>query len=145
MKTITKNRRGTYDYEILETHVCGMVLVGTEIKNIKINKVSINEAYCFIDNNEIFIKGMFIEQHKETSNRLNHNPTRDRKLLMKKKEIVKLFESSSQKGLTIIPLEVFISDTGFIKLKIGLGKGKKSYDKRVSIKKKDLDRDMQRK
>ncbi len=144
MKIITKNRKKLFDFEIISEYICGIVLVGTEVKNVKNNKISINEAFCYISEDELFIKGMFIEQHKETSNKLNHNPTRDRKLLMKKKEIIKLHESITQKGLTIVPLELFLTDTGFIKVKIGLARGKKVHDKRESLKLKDLDRDLKR-
>lgn len=143
-KIISKNRKAYFDYEIIDEHVAGIVLVGTEIKSVKTNKVSLLGSFCFIENNEIFIKSMDIAINKETSNILNHNPTRDRKLLMKKKEIVKLHESITQKGLTVVPLEIFITDSGFIKIKIGLVKGKKLYDKRESLKAKDLDRDLQR-
>jgi SsrA-binding protein len=106
--------------------------------------VSIAEAYCFISNGEIFIKGMHVTEHKEGGTHNNHQPVRDRKLLMKKKEILKLHEKMSQKGLTIVPLEIILSTTGFVKLEIGLAKGKNLYDKRVSNKEKDLDREMQR-
>ena len=143
-KIISKNRKVYFDYEVIDEYVAGIVLVGTEVKSIKSNKVSLLGSFCFIENNEIFIKSMDIAVNKETSHTLNHNPTRDRKLLMKKKEIVKLHESITQKGLTVVPLEIFLTDSGFIKIKIGLVKGKKLYDKRESLKAKDLDRDLQR-
>ena len=143
-KIISKNRKVYFDYEVIDEYVAGIVLVGTEVKSIKSNKVSLLGSFCFIENNEIFIKSMDIAINKETSHTLNHNPTRDRKLLMKKKEIVKLHESITQKGLTVVPLEIFLTDSGFIKIKIGLVKGKKLYDKRESLKAKDLDRDLQR-
>ncbi len=145
MKSIKiKNKRAYFDYEISNENVAGIILKGTEIKSIKLGKVSLGGSFCYINNNEIFIKGMDIAINEKTNSQLNHNPTRDKKLLMNKKEIIQLFESVSQKGLTIVPLELFITDRGFIKLKIGLGKGKKNYDKRETIKNKDLDRDMQR-
>ena len=143
-KIISKNRKAYFDYEVIDEYVAGIVLVGTEVKSIKSNKVSLLGSFCFIENNEIFIKSMDISVNKETSHTLNHNPTRERKLLMKKKEIVKLHESITQKGLTVVPLEIFLTDSGFIKIKIGLVKGKKLYDKRESLKAKDLDRDLQR-
>jgi SsrA-binding protein len=144
MKSITKNKRAYFEYSILEKHIAGIQLQGSEVKSIKASKVSIAEAYCFISNGEIFIKGMHVTEHKEGGTHNNHQPVRDRKLLMKKKEILKLHEKMSQKGLTIVPLEIILSNTGFVKLEIGLAKGKNLYDKRVSNKEKDLDREMQR-
>jgi len=143
-KLITKNKRAFFEYHILETHTAGLKLVGSEVKSIRLGHVSIVEAYCFISNDEIFIKGMHITEHKEGGIHNNHVPVRDRKLLMKKKEIVKLREEISQKGLTIVPLAIILSDNGFVKLEIGLAKGKNLYDKRVSIKDKDLKRDLER-
>lgn len=144
MKSITKNKRVYYEYSILEKYTAGIQLQGSEVKSIKTSKVSIAEAYCFITNGEIFIKGMHVTEHKEGGKHNNHQPVRDRKLLMKKKEILKLHEKISQKGLTIVPLEIILSNTGFVKLEIGLAKGKNLYDKKQSIKLKDLDREMQR-
>lgn len=142
MKSITKNKKAYYEYNILEKITAGIQLQGSEVKSIKANKVSITEAYCFIKDGEIFIKGMHVTEHKEGGIHNNHTPVRDRKLLMKKKEIIKLQESIGQKGLTIVPLEVLISGTGFIKIEIGLCKGKKLYDKKQAIKIKDLNREL---
>jgi SsrA-binding protein len=144
MKSITKNKRAYFEYIILEKHIAGIQLQGSEVKSIKSSKVSIVEAYCFITNDEIFIKGMHVTEHKEGGKYYNHQPLRDRKLLMKKKEIIKLRESISQKGLTIVPLEIILSNTGFIKVEIGLAKGKHLYDKRNSLKEKDLKREVER-
>ena len=144
MKTITKNKKAYFEYQILDKYTAGIKLQGSEVKSIRAGKVSIVEAYCFIVNDEIFIKGMHVTEHKEGGKYNNHNPTRDRKLLMKKKEIIKLRENISQKGLTIIPLEVILTNTGFLKLEIGLAKGKNLYDKRNSLKEKDLKREIER-
>jgi len=144
MKSITKNKKAYFEYQILSKYVAGIQLKGSEVKSIKNNKVSILEAYCFIQNGEIFIKNMHISEHKEGGKHNNHEPIRDRKLLLKKKEIIKLNEDISKKGLTIVPLEIILSDTGFIKLEIGLAKGKNLYDKRVTIKERDLDRELKR-
>lgn len=143
-KKICVNKRAYFEYSILEKYTAGIQLQGSEVKSIKASKVSIAEAYCFITNGEIFIKGMHVTEHKEGGKHNNHQPVRDRKLLMKKKEILKLHEKISQKGLTIVPLEIILSNTGFVKLEIGLAKGKNLYDKKQSIKIKDLDREMQR-
>lgn len=144
MKSIAKNKRAYFEYYILDKFTAGIKLQGSEVKSVRNSKVSIVEAYCFISNGELFIKGMHIAEHKEGGKHNNHQPLRDRKLLMKKKEILRLDESVAQKGLTIVPLEVFISDTGFIKIEIGLARGKHLYDKRNSIKEKDLKREMER-
>ena len=144
MKTIVKNKRGYYEYTILEKYVAGIKLQGSEVKSIRSGKVSIVEAYCFIVNDEIFIKGMHIAEHKEGGIHNNHIPIRDRKLLMNKKEIVKLKQQISQKGLTIVPLEVILTNIGFIKLELGLAKGKNLHDKRETIKEKDLKRELER-
>jgi len=141
-KQICVNKKAFFEYEILEKHIAGIQLVGSEVKSVKNGKVSIVEAYCFINDNELFIKGMHITEHKEGGKYNNHKPIRDRKLLMKKKENIKLHENVSQKGLTIIPLEVIISKTGFIKIQIALGKGKNQYDKKQTIKLRDLDREL---
>ncbi len=145
MKIISKNKKSFFSYEILEQHICGIVLKGSEVKSLKAGNVSINEAYCYIDSNyEIFIKNMNISIYKEGSQHNNHEPIRDRKLLMKKKSIIKLQENITQKGFTIIPLEVILSNTGFIKIKIGLGRGKNLYDKRQSLKDKDNKRELEK-
>lgn len=144
MKSITKNKRAYFEYTILEKHIAGIKLQGSEVKSIKASKVSIAEAYCYIKDGELFIKGMHVSEHKEGGLFNNHKPVRDRKLLMKKKEILKLYENILKKGLTIVPLEIIISDTGFIKLEVGLAKGKNLYDKRESIKEKDLKREIER-
>ncbi len=144
MKSIIKNKKAYFEYQILEKHFAGIQLKGSEVKSIRAAKTSISEAYCFIANDELFIKGMHVTEHKEGGQHNNHEPVRDRKLLMKKKEIIKLRENITQKGLTLIPLEIILSDTGFIKIEIGLAKGKKLFDKRESIKEKDIKRELER-
>lgn len=142
MKKICSNNKAYFEYFILENYTAGIQLQGSEVKSIRHGKVSIVEAYCYITNGELFIKGMHIAEHKEGGKHNNHIPLRDRKLLMKKKEILKLSENMGQKGLTIIPLQIFISNTGFIKLEIGLAKGKHLYDKKQTIRLRDLGRDL---
>lgn len=144
MEQITKNKRAYYDYEIIDIYTAGIVLLGSEVKSIRNKEVSIKEAYCHIDGGEMFIKGMHIAQFKESGIYQNHEPLRTRKLLLNKKEIIKLEEKASQKGLTIIPLKIIINKKGLIKMDIGLGKGKKNFDKRESIKAKDIERDNKR-
>jgi len=144
MKLITKNKKAYFEYTILEKLIAGIQLQGSEVKSIKASKVSIAEAYCYIKDGEMFIKGMHVTEHKEGGIHNNHIPVRDRKLLLKKKEILGLAEKMSQKGLTIVPLEIIVTNTGFIKLEVGLAKGKNLYDKRTSIKEKDLKRELER-
>jgi SsrA-binding protein len=144
MKSISKNKKAYFEYNILEKNTAGIQLQGSEVKSIRAGKVSVSEAYCYILDGEIFIKGMHIAEYTEGGKHYNHKPLRDKKLLMKKKEIAKLDKSLGEKGLTIVPLEVIITDTGLIKLEIGLAKGKHNYDKRESIKQKDIKRDMER-
>ena len=144
MKTIINNKKAFFEYNILERYTAGIELKGSEIRPIKNGKVSIGESYCFIENGEIFIKNMHVSEHEQGGKANNHNPVRDRKLLLKKKEIINLNDDVKQKGLTIIPLEVILTSTGLIKLSIGLAKGKKLYDKRETTKLRDLDRESKR-
>ena len=144
MKSIVKNKRAYFEYSILEKYTAGIQLQGSEVKSIKGSKVSIVEAYCFIKDGEIFIKGMHVTEHKQGGTHNNHVPVRDRKLLLKKKEILKLKEKMLQKGLAIIPLEIIISTTGFVKLEIGLCRGKNLVDKREDLKKKDAIKEIAR-
>jgi SsrA-binding protein len=142
--TIVKNKKAFFEYNILERYTAGIELRGSEVKSIKNAKVSLGESYCFIENGEIFIKNMHVSEHEQGGKANNHNPVRDRKLLLKKKEIINLNDDVKQKGLTIIPLEVILTSTGLIKLSIGLAKGKKLYDKRETTKLRDLDRESKR-
>jgi SsrA-binding protein len=142
--TIVKNKKVFFEYNILERYTAGIELRGSEVKSIKNAKVSLGESYCFIENGEIFIKNMHVSEHEQGGKANNHNPVRDRKLLLKKKEISNLNDDVKQKGLTIIPLEVILTSTGLIKLSIGLAKGKKLYDKRETTKLRDLDRESKR-
>jgi len=144
MKHLIKNKKAYYEYTILEKYTAGIKLLGSEVKSIRNGNVTIGESYCFISNDEMFIKGMNISPHKEGGIHNNHNPLRDKKLLLKKKEILKIKDKISQKGLTLIALEVILTDTGFLKIEIGLAKGKNLHDKRESIKEKDLKREIER-
>ncbi len=138
-----KNRKASYQYEFIEKFEAGMVLKGTEIKSIREGKASIQEAYCYLKNDEVLIKGMNISPYSNASFE-SHDMTRDRKLLLKKKEIEKLRTKTEEKGLTIVPVRLYLNNRGFAKLEIALGKGKKIYDKREDIKKKDQKRELER-
>ena len=138
-----KNRRASFDYEFLETYTAGIQLVGTEIKSIRAGKCSLQDAYCFFVGNELFVRGMNIAlYHWGTWN--SHEPVRDRRLLLNRRELRHLQQADKQKGLTIIAVKLFIAENGFAKLVIALAKGKKEYDKRQSIKEKDVRREMDR-
>lgn len=143
-KTVNiKNKKASFEYEFLETFCVGMVLQGTEIKSIRLGKASLMEAYCYINNSELFIKSMNIAVYEQGTH-YNHEPTRVRKLLLQKREIRNLENNLKDQGLTIVPYRLFINDRGFAKLEIALAKGKKLHDKRDSIKEKDTKRDLQR-
>ncbi len=144
MTILDKNKKAYYDYFIKEEFTAGIQLLGSEIKPIKEGWVSVKEAYCFIHNNEVFIKGMHVPVSKESGKYDNHEPYRDRKLLLNKKEILKLIKGIDAKGMTLVPLNIQLNHTGLIKVRIGLCKGKKEYDKRETIKKRDQDRDIAR-
>jgi SsrA-binding protein len=139
-----KNKRAYYEYQILEKFIAGIQLMGTEIKSIRAGKASIAEAYCYIKNHELFIKSMHIAEYDPASYN-NHEPLRERKLLLNRNELNKLEKKLKNQGLTIIPLRVFINDNGYAKIQITLAQGKKTHDKRHSIKEKDLKRDLDRK
>lgn len=139
-KVIAKNNKAYFEYFIQEKLIAGVELKGSEVKSIKNGNVNMSEAYCLVDKGEIFIQNMHISEYNHGGIHNNHDPLRIRKLLLKKKEIITLGEKTKQKGLTIIPLTLLLSETGLIKLEIGLAKGKKIFDKRESIKKNDLKR-----
>lgn len=138
-----RNKRATFDYEILDTYIAGIVLSGTEIKSIRLSKVSLTDCYCYFHEGELFVKGMNISEY-EWGTYNNHSPRRERKLLLQKKELRKLERAMQDKGMTIVGMKLFINDHGYAKLQIGLGKGRKSYDKREYIKEKDTKREMGR-
>jgi len=142
MEVIVKNKKSSYEYEFIDKFTAGIKLIGSEVKSIRNHKVSISEAYCYIKDGEVYIKGMNISEYKESGIHTNHDPIRLRKLLLNKKEIIKLDEEIQQKGLTIVPISLIINDKGLIKLEIALSKGKKLHDKRDSIKKRDLEREL---
>jgi SsrA-binding protein len=141
MSIVVRNKKASYDYEFIETFTAGIKLIGSEVKSIKSNKVSISEGYCYIKSGEVFIKGMNITEYKESGTHTNHEPTRVRKLLLNKSEIIKLDTLIQTKGLAIIPVSVILKN-GLVKVEIALARGKKLHDKRESIKKKDLEREL---
>ena len=138
-----KNKRATFDYEILETFIAGIVLSGTEIKSIRLGKAGLSDTFCYINNGEVWVKYMYVAEYSFGSYN-NHQIRRDRKLLLTKKEIAKMQKLSQQSGYTIVPLKLFINEKGLAKLSVGIAKGKKEYDKRQSIKEREDKRMMDR-
>lgn len=138
-----KNKKAYFEYHILEKYTAGIKLLGTEIKSIREGKANINDAFCTFIDNQLYIRNMHIAEYSHGSF-YNHESKRDRILLLNKKELKKLKEKGEEKGFTIIPLHLFISDRGFAKLEIGLGQGKKIYDKRDTLKERDSKIEMNR-
>ena len=139
-----ENRRARFDYQFLDTLTAGLVLKGTEIKSIREGKAGLADSYCYFKNDELFVKNFHITEYADASF-YNHEPMRERKLLLTKQELNKLLRKVKDQGLTIVPIKLFINEKGFAKLNIALAKGKKAYDKRDDIKKKDIEREMNRK
>ena len=138
-----RNKKATFNYEIIEKFTAGIKLTGTEIKSVRKGKVSLVDAYCYFRDNELYAKGIHIAEY-EFGTHYNHEPRQDRKLLLTKRELKKLSRKSTEKGLTIIVLRMFINERGWAKAEIALGRGKAEYDKREAIKRKDLKRDLER-
>lgn len=142
MKEIT-NRKAKFEYQFLQEYEAGIMLLGTEVKSVKAGNANLNDAYCLFVNDELYIKSMYIAQY-ELGTIHNHETRRDRKLLLRKTELKKLQRRVKEKGQSIIPYKVYIGERNIIKLEIALATGKKAYDKRASIKDKDVKRDMDR-
>jgi SsrA-binding protein len=138
-----RNKKASYEYELLDKYVAGMVLQGTEIKSIREGKVVLKDGYCTFYKNELHVYNIHISQYKQGTH-FNHSIARQRKLLLNKSELTKIKKKISEKGLTLIPTRLFLSNRGFAKLEIALGKGKKLYDKRDTIKERDIKRDLER-
>jgi len=137
------NRRARFDYDITDTFTAGIVLTGTEIKSIRAGKASLVDTYCLVDNNEVWVKGMNVSEYFYGSYN-NHVARRDRKLLLTRKEITRIAKAADEPGFTIVPLKLFISERGYAKIVIGIGRGKKQFDKRQSIKEREDKRNMDR-
>ncbi len=139
-----ENRKARFDYQFLETYTAGIVLKGTEIKSIREGKAGLADSYCYFKNDELFIRNFHITEY-ENASFYNHEPTRERKLLLNRHELTRLLKSVKDQGLTIVPVKLFISDKGFAKINIALARGKKAFDKREDIKKRDVERELNRK
>lgn len=136
-----KNRPATFEYAIEDRLKAGIVLTGSEIKSVRNSRVSFNDSYCLFTDGEMWIKSLHIGEYANAGY-VSHDPTRDRKLLLTKKELRKWENKVKEKGLTIVPLNVFVDERGFAKVEIGLGKGKKLHDKRDTIKARDVEREL---
>ena len=138
-----RNRSAFHDFFIEDKYDAGMVLTGTEVKSLRDGRASFNDSYCYFNKGELWIKSLHIAEYSHgTVN--NHDPVRERKLLLQKRELRKMEAKIKEKGFSIVPLRIFFSEKGLVKMEIGLGKGKKQYDKRETIKQRDTDREMKR-
>ncbi|MCU0462107.1 MAG: SsrA-binding protein SmpB [Bacteroidales bacterium] len=140
---VIKNKKASHDYEFLDKYIAGIKLTGTEIKSIRLGKAALADSYCFFREGELYIKGMHISEYY-WGNLNNHDPLRERKLLLTKKELRKIERKVKESGNTIVVIKVFLNERGLAKAEIAVSKGKKEYDKRETIKKKDFDREMDR-
>ncbi|MCL2327920.1 MAG: SsrA-binding protein SmpB [Bacteroidetes bacterium] len=136
-----KNKKASHDYEFIQTFTCGIVLTGTEIKSLRMGKASITEAYCYVHNGEMWVKGMHISAYSFGSYN-NHDPLRERKLMLNRKELAKIQEKLKDKGVTIVALSFYLTGRGWAKVDIALARGKKLHDKREDMKQKDAKREM---
>ena len=142
IKSVASNRRAFHDYFILERFEAGIALAGTEVKSIRLGQVNLKDSFCFVRDGEMFVRGMHISPY-EKGNIFNKDPSRERKLLLHKREILMLFNAVKRDGCTIVPLEIYLKDSR-VKVEIGLAKGKKLYDKRDDAAKRDAGREMER-
>jgi len=140
---VIRNKKASHDYEFLEKYVAGIKLTGTEIKSIRLGKATLADSYCVFRDNELFIKGMHVAEYY-WGNLNNNDPMRERKLLLNRRELNKIGRKVKESGLTIIVIKVFLNERGLAKAEIAIAKGKKEYDKRETIKRKDSDRELDR-
>ena len=138
---IIKNKKAGFEYSFIATFTAGIILTGTEVKSIREGKASLSDSFCVVLNNELWVKNLHIAEYKQGSYN-NHEPKRLRKLLLNRKELQKVNSKLKEKGVTIVPIQLFFSERGFAKLEISLAKGKKSFDKREDLKKKDQQREI---
>ncbi len=136
-----KNRKASFDYQFLDKYIAGIVLTGTEIKSIRQSQVVLGDAFCFFKDGELWVKQMHVAPY-ENGTHYNHEPTRERKLLLNKKELRKIEKKLAEKGLSVVPTRLFINDRGLAKLEVAVSRGKKLYDKRESMKERDSKREL---
>lgn len=138
-----RNRQASFEFELLDKYIAGLVLMGTEIKSIREGKVNLQDGYCYFNNGELFVKGVNITPYAQGTH-YNHEAQRERKLMLKRLELKKLERKVEEKGLTLVPVRLFINDRGFAKLEIAVARGKKMHDKRENIKERDAKRELDR-
>ena len=138
-----RNKKASFEFSFIDKYVAGMQLMGSEIKSIRESKANIGDAFCYIHNGELFVKNMHISEYNNAGS-FGHAPLRDRKLLLTRKELKKIAENLKVKGISVIPIRLFINEKGFAKLELAVAKGKKIFDKRDSIKKRDVEREISR-
>ena len=138
-----RNRNAYHEYSIEDKYSAGMVLTGTEVKSLREGKVSFNDSYCFLHKGELWVKSLHIAEYSHGTSS-NHDPLQDRKLLLQKRELRKMEGKIKEKGFTVVPLRIYFNEKGIAKMEIGLGKGKKLYDKRETIRQRDTEREMKR-
>jgi SsrA-binding protein len=141
-KVIASNRRARHDYTILDTYEAGVVLVGTEVKSLRLGRASLVDAFATVDDGEVYLRGLHIPEY-DRGTWTNHEPRRTRKLLLHRSEILRLIGKTKESGLSLVPLAMYFKD-GKVKVELGLGKGRKAYDKRQAIAKRDADREISR-
>lgn len=137
------NKRANFEYHINQKYVAGILLLGTEVKSIREGNVNLNDAFCFFKDDELYVRNLQIGAYRQGTH-ANHEPLRFRKLLLKKSELRKIKSKTSEQGVTIVPLRIFFSETGYAKMEIAIAQGKKAFDKREDIKKRDVEREIQR-
>lgn len=140
---VIKNRKAAYEYHLMQSYTAGIVLTGTEVKSLRHGEANIGDAFCQLENDELFIRNMYIKELEQAAH-FNHDPRRARKLLLNRNEIKKIAVKLKEKGTTLIPVQLYFNENGFVKLEIALAKGKKSYDKREDVKKRDIERELRR-
>lgn len=140
---VIKNRKASYDYHLLQSYTAGVVLTGSEVKSLRAGEANLGDAYCTLENDELYIRNLYIKEFAQASH-YNHDPRRVRKLLLNRNELKKIAVKLKEKGITLVPLQLFFNENGFVKIEIALAKGKKTYDKREDVKKRDIERELRR-
>lgn len=140
---VIKNRKAAYDYHLLQTYTAGIVLTGTEVKSLRLGEANLGDGYCALDSGELFLFNMYIKELPQASY-YNHEPRRPRKLLLNRHELKKITLKLKEKGVTMVPLQLYFNEKGLVKVEIALARGKKTYDKREDVKKREQEREMRR-
>ena len=142
-RIVVKNKKASFLFELLDKYTAGIVLAGTEIKAIRTGRVNFVDSFCYFQGNELWVKGLYISEYKDGTYN-NHDPRQDRKLLLTRRELLKLRRRSQEKGLTIVAVRLFVNERGLAKVDIALARGKQQHDKRETLKRKDAQREMDR-